>query len=146
MKSFFFLICLSFVLYSCSPINKQHGYLLEDMVTSVDDVTEFNIGSTTENDILTALGSPSIKIDDINNIWIYLVSIKEQNVFESDNIIFQSISRFEFDNEGILLSKNFYEEDDYTQITFSQDKTRIISDDYGIVEQIYESFTRTPLK
>ena len=64
------------ITYSCSPINKQHGYLLEDVISSADEMSQFSIGITTESDIFSTLGSPSIEIKDINNIWIYLISLK----------------------------------------------------------------------
>ena len=143
MKVIFYFIYFIFILYSCSPINKQHGYLLEDLVASTDKVSQFVEGTATQDDVLINLGSPSITIKDINNIWIYLISTKEENVFEKDKIVFQSIMRFEFDNDGILVSKSFSDKDNFTQISFSKDKTRVITDNYGITEQIYESFTRT---
>ncbi len=130
------------IIYSCSPINKQHGYLIEDVISSADEMLEFKVGETTENEIFKSLGSPSVEISDINNIWLYLISVKQKNIFEDDNIIYQSILRFEFDKEGILLSKDFSNEEDFTKIAFSQEKTRIISNTYGITEQIYQSFTR----
>ena len=143
MKVIFFCICINLLIYSCSPINKQHGYLLEDMITTSDQVSLFNEGTTTESDIFSSLGSPSIQIDDINNIWIYLVSVKENNVFQKDDIVFQSILRFEFDENGTLLSKNFSGREDFTEIQFSKEETVVSTDDYGIAEQIYETFTRT---
>ena len=98
--------------------------------------------TTTENDILQTLGSPSIIINDVNNIWIYLVSIKEENVFENDSIMSQSIMRYEFDNNGKLLSKEFLDKDNFTEIAFSTAKTEWASNNYGLVDQLYESFTR----
>ena len=142
MKITLSLIFIFLISYNCSPINKQHGYLLEDVIRSNEEMSQFIEGTTTESDIFNALGSPSVEISDINNIWIYLISMKKQNVFESDNIIFQSIFRFEFDNEGILVSKYFANEQAFTEIAFSNDKTRIVRENYGLTEQIYESFTR----
>ncbi len=142
MKVILSLIFISLILYNCSPINKQHGYLLEDVINSTDEMSKFIDGKTTKSDIFKALGSPSIKIRDINNIWIYLISMKKQNVFEKDNIVFQSIFRFEFDNEGILLSKYFTNEQAFTEIAFSKDKTKAEKENYGLAEQLYESFTR----
>ncbi len=142
MKITLSLIFIVLISYNCSPINKQHGYLLEDVISSNDEMSQFIEGTTRESDIFEALGSPSVKISDINNIWIYLISMKKQNVFESDNIIFQSIFRFEFDNEGILVSKYFTNEQAFTEIAFSNDKTRVVTENYGLGEQIYESFTR----
>ena len=94
------------------------------------------------NDILQILGSPSIIIDDVNNIWIYLVSIKKENVFEDDDLVHQSIMRYEFNDNGKLLSKKYFSKEDFTQIAFSKDETQVFSNDYGLSEQIYETFTR----
>ena len=82
MKLILSIISALIVTYSCSPINNQHGYILEDFVNSSDSISQFNVETTTENDILQTLGSPSIIINDVNNIWIYLVSIKKENIFD----------------------------------------------------------------
>ena len=142
MKVIFLLIYCITILYSCAPINKQHGYLIEDVVDSAEEMSEFNLGTTTKNDVFQSLGSPSIEIKDINNIWIYLISVKQKNVFENDNIVYQSILRFEFNNNGILTSKEFSNEDDFIEIAFSKDRTKIATDSYGIADQIYETFVR----
>ena len=65
MKLILSLISALIVTYSCSPINNQHGYILEDFVNSSNDVSQFNMETTTENDILQTLGSPSIIINDV---------------------------------------------------------------------------------
>ena len=142
MKLILSLISALIVTYSCSPINNQHGYILEDFVNSSNSISQFNMETTTENDILQTLGSPSIIINDVNNIWIYLVSIKKENIFENDAVIYQSIMRYEFDNNGKLLSKEFLDRDSFTDVAFSIAKTERASDNYDLVDQIYESFTR----
>ena len=142
MKLILFLISSLIIAYSCSPINNHHGYILEDFVNSTDSLSQFNLETTTENEILQTLGSPSIIINDINNIWIYLVSVKRENVFEDDAVTYQSIMRYEFDNNGKLLSKEFLDKENFTNIAFSTDKTKVVSDNFGLAEQIYESFTR----
>ena len=35
--------------YSCSPINKQHGYLLDDLLISSEKISKFEIKKTTKN-------------------------------------------------------------------------------------------------
>ena len=142
MKLILSLISALIVTYSCSPINNQHGYILEDFVNSSNSISQFNMETTTENDILQTLGSPSIIINDVNNIWIYLVSIKKENIFENDAVIYQSIMRYEFDNNGKLLSKEFLNRENFTQIAFSKEKTKVFSDEFGLADQIYETFTR----
>ena len=142
MKLILSLISALIVTYSCSPINNQHGYILEDFINSSYSISQFNIETTTDNDILETLGSPSIIINDVNNTWIYLVSIKKANIFEDDDVMYQSIMRYEFDNNGKLLSKEFLDKDNFTEIAFSTAKTEGASDNYGLADQIYESFTR----
>ena len=115
---------------------------MEDIVNLDNSTTQFNLETTTENEILETLGSPSIIISDINNIWIYLVSIKRENIFEEDDLMYQSVMRYEFDNNGKLLSKEFFGKEDFTKITFSKDKTKVFSDDFGLADQLYDSFTR----
>tara|TARA_A100001011_G_scaffold184563_1_gene193336 strand:- start:191 stop:625 length:435 start_codon:yes stop_codon:yes gene_type:complete len=142
MKLILIFISTLIVSYSCSPINNQHGYILEDFINSSNDISQFNLETTTENDILQTLGSPSIIINDVNKIWIYLSSVKKENVFEDDDVTFQSIIRYEFDNDGKLLSKEFIGNESFTEIAFSKDKTRVISNTFGLADQIYDSFTR----
>ena len=142
MKSILFLISSFIITYSCSPINNQHGYILEDFVISSESISQFNMKTTTEDDVLQTLGSPSIIISDVNKIWIYLVSIKQENIFEDDDVMYQSIMRYEFDNNGKLLSEEYLIQEDFTEIAFSKDKTKVVSDNYGLADQLYESFTR----
>ena len=52
-------ILLLLILYSCSPINKQHGYLLDDFLVSSEKISEFELKNTTKNDVFDAMGSPS---------------------------------------------------------------------------------------
>ena len=142
MKLILFFIITAILTYSCSPINKQHGYILEDVVNSSNFQSQFNLETTTDNDILQILGSPSIVIGDVNNIWIYLVSVKKENIFEDDNLVYQSITRYEFDIEGKLISQEFLNEEDFTEIRFTKDKTKTVSDDFGLADQLNEAFTR----
>ena len=88
------------------------------------------------------MGSPSIEIFDVNDVWIYLVSIKEKKVFEQDEIEFQNIYRFEFSSSGILNKKEIVGKERSTQIVFSKEKTTVNRNAYGITDQLYDAFTR----
>ena len=141
MVKYTLLFMLS-ILYSCSPINKQHGYLLDDLLISSDKITDFEVNITTSNDIYQAMGSPSIRISDINNVWIYLISVKENKVFEDDMLLFQNVYRFSFDENGILLNKEILTQENFNKIAFSNDKTKVRRDAYSITDQLYDAFTR----
>ena len=139
---FYLLLVLSLILYSCSPINKQHGYLIDDFIMSSDSISKFSEGNTTKSEIFSIMGSPSIEIFDVNDVWIYLLSIKENKVFDQDEIEFQNIYRFEFDIAGVLEKKEVIDSQSFNQIAFSKEKTRVIRDAYGITDQMYDAFTR----
>ena len=142
MFKFYNSILLLLILYSCSPINKQHGYLLDDFLVSSEKISKFELKNTTKNDVFDAMGSPSIEIKDVDNVWIYLLSLKERKVFDQDELLFQSIYRFEFDNNGILVEQTFLTADNFNNIAFSSDKTRVERNAYGITDQLYDAFTR----
>ena len=137
-----FILLLSLILYSCSPINKQHGYLIDDFIMSSDSISRFSEGNTTKSEIFSIMGSPSIEIFDVNDVWIYLISIKEKKIFEQDEIQFQNIYRLEFNSLGILEKKEIIDSESFNQIAFSKEKTRVIRDAYGITDQLYDAFTR----
>ena len=142
MFKFYNFILLLFILYSCSPINKQHGYLLDDFLVSSEKISKFEVKITTKNDVFDAMGSPSIEIKDVDNVWIYLLSLKEKKVFDEDELLYQSIYRFEFDNSGILIEQAFLTADNFNKIAFSSDETKVERNAYGITDQLYDAFTR----
>ena len=136
----FFILLI--ILYSCSPVNKQHGYLLDDLLISSEKIAEFQVNTTSKEEVYRAMGSPSIEIKDVNYVWIYLLSLKEKKVFEEDSLLFQNIFRFAFNEDGILINKNTLSEKDFKNIAFSLDKTKVRRDAYGITDQLYDAFTR----
>ena len=135
-------ILLFLILYSCSPINKQHGYLLDDLLISSEEILKFEVKSTTKNEVLNTMGSPSIEIQDVENVWIYLLSLKEKKVFDEDELLFQSIYRFEFDDNGILIDQTLLTADDFNKIAFASEETKVDRNAYGITDQLYDAFTR----
>ena len=142
MLNYIKFILIIFIFHSCSPINKQHGYLIDDLLTSSDKISKFEINNTTRNDIFEAMGSPSIEINDVNDVWIYLISVKQSNVFDEDNMLFQTIYRFSFDKDGTLVNKKILNQNDFNKIVFATDKTKVRRDAYGITDQLYDAFTR----
>ena len=142
MLKFYKFTLLLVILYSCSPINKQHGYLLDDLLVSSEKISKFELKITTKNDVFDAMGSPSIEIQDVENVWIYLLSLKEKKVFDEDQLLFQSIYRFEFDDRGILIQQALLTADNFNNIAFSSDVTRVERNAYGITDQLYDAFTR----
>ena len=142
MKFSIIITLISLFIYSCSSINKQHGYLLDDVLSSSKKMSNFKEKSTTKEDIYSVMGSPSIEISDVENTWIYLISLKEKNVFEADRNVFQSIYKFSFNDKDILIKKEIVTQDSFNQIAFSTDETEVERNAYSISDQLYDAFTR----
>ena len=142
MFKFFVYFLFLFTLYSCSPINKQHGYLVDDILISSEKISKFELDNTSKDEVYNAMGSPSIEIQDVGYVWIYLVSLKEEKVFEDDALIFQNIIRFEFNKDGVLIDRLVLSEENFKKIAFSKDETTVRRDAYGITDQLYDAFTR----
>ncbi len=142
MSRFIIYLLFLFLTYSCAPINKQHGYMIDDILYAMSDIDTPNLEKSHKNEVLEALGSPSIKISDVDDVWIYLVSVKEEKVFKKDEINFQQILRYQFDNDGNVKNFDLLNQDNFTEIAFSNERTTITRDAYGISDQIYDAFTR----
>ncbi len=142
MFKFYNFIFLLLILYSCSPINKQHGYLLDDLLISSEKMLKFEVNNTTKDEVFNVMGSPSIEIQDVENVWIYLLSLKEKKVFDDDILLFQNIYRFEFDNDGVLVNQTLLTSDNFNEIAFSSEETKVERNAYGITDQLYDAFTR----
>lgn len=105
-------------------------------------MSNFKEKSTTKEDIYSVMGSPSIEISDVENTWIYLISLKEKNVFEADKNVFQSIYKFSFNDKDILIKKEIVTQDSFNEIAFSTDETEVERNAYSISDQLYDAFTR----
>ncbi len=112
------------------------------MIVSSEKIANFAVNQTTKNEIYNAMGSPSIEIKDIDDTWIYLISLKEKHVFDEDELTYQTVFRFSFNEKGVLKDKLIVDQKDYRQIAFSDEKTKVRRDAYGITDQLYEAFTR----
>ena len=57
-----FIIYLVFLLfaYSCAPINKQHGYMVDDLYLASDDIESLKSNKSNKSDVFKALGSSQV--------------------------------------------------------------------------------------
>ncbi len=138
MKLSYILIILSFFLLSCAPVIKPHGYQLEDILLSEPQ----KIGISSKDDLIKAFGSPSIKIEDVSNTWLYLATTKEKKVFSKDEFKDQIIFSFNFDENDILISQEIYNHEQILSFNYDKNKTYDYGSNYSILDQLYDAFTR----
>ena len=138
MKLSYISIFLSFFLITCAPVIKPHGYQLEDILLNEPQ----KIGVSSKSDLIEAFGSPSIKIEDIGNTWLYLATTKERKVFSRDEFKDQIVFVFNFDSKNILVSQEIYDQEQALNFNYNKNKTYNFGSNYSILDQLYDAFTR----
>ena len=138
MKLSYILVILLLFFISCAPVIKPHGYQLEDMLFSEPQ----KIGISSKDNILEAFGSPSIKIEDVSNTWLYLATTKEKKVFSKDEFKDQIIFAFNFDENNILISQEVYNHEQMLSLDYDKKQTYDYGTNYSILDQLYDAFTR----
>ena len=123
---------------SCAPVIKPHGYQLEDILLSEPQT----IGTSTKKDLEKSYGSPSIKIEDVGNTWIYLATSKQKKVFTNDEFQDQLIFTFNFDENNILISQEVYDQNHMLSFKSDSNKKYDYGTNYTILDQLYDAFTR----
>ena len=138
MKLTHIILILSLFFTSCAPVIKLHGYQLEDILLNEPQT----IGTSTKEDLEDSYGSPSIKIEDVGNTWIYLATSKQKKVFTKDELQEQLIFTFNFDDNNILISQEVYDQNHMLSFKSDNKKTYDYGTNYTILDQIYDAFTR----
>jgi len=138
MKLSYIFVILSLFLISCAPIIKPHGYQIEDILLNKPQ----EIGISSKEDLLKAFGTPSIKIEDIGNTWLYLATTKEKKVFTKDEFEDQIIFAFNFDSNDILISQEVFNQDQMLDFKYNKNQTYSYGTNYSILDQLYDAFTR----
>jgi len=138
MKLTHIILILSLFFTSCAPVIKPHGYQLEDILLNEPQT----IGTSTKEDLEDSYGSPSIKIEDVGNTWIYLATSKQKKVFVKDEFQDQLIFTFNFDDNNILISQEVYDQNHMLSFKSDSNKTYDYGTNYTILDQLYDAFTR----
>ena len=138
MKLTYILITISIFFTSCAPVIKHHGYQLEDIMLTNPKV----VGTTSKSDIYASYGSPSLKIEDVGNTWLYITTVKEKKVFSRDEFKEQIIFAFSFDDSDVLVSQEIYDKNKMLDIEYNKKETYNYGSNYSILDQLYDAFTR----
>ena len=136
-------ILLLLFLNSCSPIIKTHGYIIENTSDFSDFISEIaSNDKVSKQKILDDLGSPSVIIKDVDNIWIYLFSTKRERSFSDSELQGQFIIKLAFNKDDLLINHEVLTGNNFNKIAFASETTKGPSNSYGITDQFMEAFTR----
>ena len=90
--------------------------------------TKLKINFTNRNDILNLIGPPSTKSTFDNDIYIYIerkTSGTKLTKLGKKKLVKNNVLILEIDNNGILLSKKFYDKNDMNNLNFDKSETNI---------------------
>ena len=134
------IIIFLFIITSCSTnkVVNNHGTLaLEKKL----DKISLNISNI--NDVITVLGPPSTKSTFDDNIWMYIERKKaNQSIFMlgKKKVIKNNVLLVQFNNQGMLINKEFYNINDLKKINFDKDITEKAYDKKTFISNIFSSF------
>ena len=120
------LLIISFIILTNCSLNKvvhHHGvHNLEKKQTKL------KVNYTNKNDIVKLIGPPSTKSTFDNDIYIYIerkTSSSKLTKLGKRKLLTNNVLVLEINNNGLLLSKKFYNKDDMNQIDFDESVTDI---------------------
>tara|TARA_Y100000768_G_C23774642_1_gene585002 strand:+ start:238 stop:723 length:486 start_codon:yes stop_codon:yes gene_type:complete len=124
MNKILYIIFLFIIVTNCSfkPVVKHHGVpsLEEKQINLI-------VNKTNRNDIVKSFGYPSTTSKFDNDIWIYIERKQTQSKLKNlgkMKIIKNDVLVLEFNNNGILKKKEFYNKDDMENIKISEATTQ----------------------
>ena len=134
------IIIFLFIITSCSTnkVVNNHGTL--SLEKKLDKIS-LNISNI--NDVITVLGPPSTKSTFDDNIWMYIERKKaNQSIFMlgKKKVIKNNVLLVQFNNQGMLINKEFYNINDLKKINFDKDITEKAYDKKTFISNIFSSF------
>ena len=136
MKKIIFLLLFFLITLNCSKnkVSNTHGIRF---IESKYKILEIN--KTNKNDVRKIIGPPS-SVSDFDNKWMFIEKKSEsQSLIKlgEKKISANNVLIIEFNEMGILISKNLLKIDDMNQILIADKKTKKEFDQNNIVYDIF---------
>ena len=134
----FFSAILGLVaLSACGDRISSHGHIINE-----NELTQFNIGTTTKADIIDVLGQPSFKGAFDTQKLYYSSQVMKQAIASVKETQQRTVYIFVFNEENILESLDLMNKGDGLQIMHIDDKTPTPGDTFGVLEQVFSNLKR----
>ncbi|MFV9876090.1 MAG: outer membrane protein assembly factor BamE [Rickettsiales endosymbiont of Dermacentor nuttalli] len=127
---------LVIMLSACTKNVLVHGFIFKSQ-----DLDKIHKNTTTQNEVLQILGTPTTTSEFSNNTWYYLSSKYERIAFFKPKIIEKRVLSLKFNN-NIVEDINEYILDKDDLFVFSHERTSVAGDDTRIFKQFIENIGR----
>jgi outer membrane protein assembly factor BamE (lipoprotein component of BamABCDE complex) len=101
--------------------------------------TKLKISETNKNDAMLLLGPPSTKNIFENDIWIYIerkTTVSDLKSFGKKKLMVNNVLVLEFDNRGLLVKKEFYDQNQMNKLKISENNTNVVSKDKNLINTV----------
>ncbi len=105
-------------------------------------LTQITPGTSTEQDVMNVLGSPSTRSSFGEAAWYYVSAKKESVAFFKPEISDQKVTQIKFNESGIVTAVDHYSLKDRKDIQIAQEITPTEGQTLGLWEQILGNFGR----
>ena len=127
-------ICITLItvsLMACSPQFDNRGHVIKK-----ESIKKIEVGQYKREQVLTLLGSPSATGTFEDNYWYYISQKIASKGFLDPELINQSITMIEFDDNGYVKSIRDIEEEEIKEIELVEKVTPTKGKKLGLFEQI----------
>ena len=122
-KIYFILILILLSNCSLNKVNKSHG-----TVNLNKKMAKLNISQTNKNDVIFIMGAPSTKSEFNDNKWFFIERrITNTSMFTlgREKLVVNNVLILEFDDNGILASKEIFDKKKMKNIKFSENSVSV---------------------
>ena len=102
----------------------------------------FSLGKTNKNDVIKEIGDTLLKEYPEEKTWIYTETEIKRNLFGKKILIKNDILMLNFDNKGILLTKDFFNLKNMKDIVFDEEITQTISIEESRSKKFFSSMRK----
>lgn len=134
------LLALASVLLAvaaCSPRVDNRGNVAVE-----SRIGEIKPNQSNKNDVLNALGSPSITSSFGPEEWYYINIRKETIAFLDSDIEKQDVVQISFDESGMVTAVDKFDKKDTKKVAIADDRTPTAGHKLGFIEQVFGNIGR----
>ena len=122
---------------ACAPQTRTRGHVIDE--AAIDGI---EVGSSSQDDVAGALGSPS-SINEFGDItWYYISARTERTAFFEDELLDQQVVAIAFDDSGTVSAIERYDTEDRWNLQLVQRETPTHGRKLGILQQLIGNIGR----
>ncbi len=130
-------VALGAVVAGCSPTMEQHGNLLEDR-----RLEQIQVGQSTSQDVLEALGTPSSVATFDPRLWYYIGQRTEQVSFFAPEVVERRVVAVRFNDGGVVEEVRQLGADDAQDVEIVDRATPTLGRQMTVLEQLVGNIGR----